>query len=364
MNTRRGRNWPLPLVIIVDILLVGVGLIIFALFHHVIPQDVGLAGQALPTLASGTPAAVTTASSSGNIEGTSVSTAPLSGVTKPSQTQMQTSSSQSASSTTAKTDQPPLEGMFAEKFRDKFTTGAVEKTADSYKSAHLNVTVKKVSTGKIAYTVIDIYVADLKYFRTAFATGKYARGVTTTVLKMAKDNQAVAAISGDYYGIRDKGIVIRNGILYREKLYRDVLIMNNDGSMQTFAAAEFDIKTVLKNGAWQGWSFGPMLLKDGQPMTSFDSDVNLANPRGTIGYYEPGHYCFVLVDGRQPGYSEGMTTRQLSQLFYDLGCIVAYNLDGGQSAIVTFMDKIANRPYEGGREISDIIYVTDELPEG
>lgn len=106
-----------------------------------------------------------------------------------------------------------------------------------------------------------------------------------------------------------------------------------------------------------------MLLKDGQPMTSFNSDVNVANPRGAIGYYEPGHYCFVLVDGRQPGYSNGMTTRQLSQLFYDLGCKVAYNLDGGQSAVVTFMDSVANKPYKGGREISDIIYVADGLPE-
>ena len=318
-NTKGGRNWPLPMVVALDILLVGIGLIIFALFHHVIPQDVGLMGQALPTLASGTPAAVTTASSSGQIEGTTFLTEPLSGVTKNTQSEIQSSSSQGSSTVTTKPEQPRLEGAFAEKFKSRFTTGAVEKTADSYKSAHVNLTVKKVSTGNIAYFVIDIYVADLKYFRTAFATGKYARGFTNTVLEMDKANQAIAAISGDYYGIRDKGIVIRNGVLYRDKLYRDVLIMNNDGSMQTFTAAEFDIKNVLKNGAWQGWSFGPMLLKDGKPMTTFNSDVNVENPRGAIGYFEPGHYCFVLVDGRQPGYSDGMTTRQLSKLFFDLG---------------------------------------------
>ncbi len=355
---RQYRVWPLPLVIAIDILLVGVGLVVFALFHHVLPRDVGIAGLALPSMT--TERTMESASPS-----PSATTDPLSGQTEPSFVfpSLSPGATPTTAATTTQPTAPLAEGLFAEKFRDKFTAGEVEKTDTSYKSAHVNVSVEKVSTGKVAYTVIDIYVIDPAYLRTAFAAGKYARGVSATVLEMATDNQAIAAISGDYYGIRDRGIVIRNGVLYREKLYRDVLIMNHDGSMATFTAAEFDIKTVLEQGAWQGWSFGPMLLKDGQPMTSFNSDVNVANPRGAIGYYEPGHYCFVLVDGRQPGYSNGMTTRQLSQLFYDLGCKVAYNLDGGQSAVVTFMDSVANKPYKGGREISDIIYVADGLPE-
>ena len=56
------------------------------------------------------------------------------------------------------------------------------------------------------------------------------------------------------------------------------------------------------------------------------------NPRSAVGYYEPGHYCFVVIDGRQPGYSKGATLMQLAQLFESLGCKEAYNLDGGKSA--------------------------------
>jgi exopolysaccharide biosynthesis protein len=83
------------------------------------------------------------------------------------------------------------------------------------------------------------------------------------------------------------------------------------------------------------------------------------NPRSAIGYYEPGHYCFVTVDGRKEGYSIGMTVPELAQLFEDLGCQSAYNLDGGQTAVMMFGDSIANQPYHGGRKTSDIIYITE-----
>lgn len=41
----------------------------------------------------------------------------------------------------------------------------------------------------------------------------------------------------------------------------------------------------------------------------------------------------------------------------DLGCRVAYNLDGGKTAAMTFGDSLANQPAQGGRTTSDIIYI-------
>ena len=136
--------------------------------------------------------------------------------------------------------------------------------------------------------------------------------------------------------------------------------MFQDGSMQTYSRRDVDLDAIIAQGAYQSWAFGPMLLKDGQVMSEFNSTVNRANPRSAIGYYEPGHYVFVLIDGRQDGYSVGMTTAEMSQLFYDMGCKVAYNLDGGQSAVMAWQGEVANRPYNGGRSTSDIIYITDE----
>ena len=335
---------PLALVIALDILFLGIGLVTFALFHHVLPRDVGKAGQVLPRST-----VILSDNATGTIHSDILAPEPLTGP-----------DDSTASTTAAATAEAKNTGGFAEKFKDRFTSGAVEQTETTYKSANINVTLQKVQKNGAAYIVTDIYVSDIRFFKTAFATGKYGRGLTDSVLHMAAANKAIVALSGDYFGIRDKGIVIRNGVLYRDSSDRDVMILNNDGSMATFTATEFNIESVQKQGAWQSWSFGPMLLKDGKPMTAFNSDVPSLNPRSAIGYYEPGHYCFVLVDGRHPGYSDGMTLKQLSQLFYDLGCKVAYNLDGGQSAVMTFKDKVASSPYADSRNVSDIVYIADQ----
>jgi exopolysaccharide biosynthesis protein len=304
-------------------------------FHHVLPRDIKTSGESLPRPS--TTATSTVLASSSQTEQASSG---------------ETSTAESTAVTTAN-------GTWGAKFAGKFTDGSIEKTSTSYKSANINIKINKVQADKVTYYVADIYLRDLDYFRTAFAGGSYAHGRTATVPDMAAASKAILAINGDYYGIRDLGVVIRNGELYRETMFKDVLLMNYDGSMQTFTAAEFDIGQVKAIGAWQAWSFGPMLLDGGQPMTKFNSDVPSLNPRSAIGYFEPGHYCFVLVDGRQDGYSIGMTLTQLSKTFYDLGCKSAYNLDGGQSSVLFFIDGLANQPYRGGRQSSDIIYIAE-----
>jgi exopolysaccharide biosynthesis protein len=68
----------------------------------------------------------------------------------------------------------------------------------------------------------------------------------------------------------------------------------------------------------------------------------------------------VVVDGRQEGYSVGMTLSELSQLFYDLGCNAAYNLDGGAASKMVYLDGFVNQPYNGGRSTGDIVYIRDQ----
>ena len=86
-------------------------------------------------------------------------------------------------------------------------------------------------------------------------------------------------------------------------------------------------------------------------------------PRGNrftvFGYYEPGHYCFVTIDGRKSGYSNGLTLANEAKLMESLGCKVAFNLDGGQTSQFYWNDSMFNVPYKNGRFTSDIICVID-----
>lgn len=56
------------------------------------------------------------------------------------------------------------------------------------------------------------------------------------------------------------------------------------------------------------------------------------NPRTAIGYRADGSYFFMVVDGRQTGFSVGATIPELAQFALDLGAVEAINMDGGRSS--------------------------------
>ena len=104
-------------------------------------------------------------------------------------------------------------------------------------------------------------------------------------------------------------------------------------------------------------SFGPLLIVNGQVLEVKGFGGGL-NPRTAIGYFAPGHYCFVVVDGRSSE-SRGVTTAELSLLMYNLGCVRGYNLDGGQTSVMAWDGKVVNQPVDGGRSCSDIVMITE-----
>ena len=201
---------------------------------------------------------------------------------------------------------------------------------------------------------------NIENLRSAFAKGEYGTGITAWPADMAEENNAIVAISGDYYGARQRSVVIRNGVLYREEMLDDICVLYYDGRMETYTKEEFDLEEAIGQSVWQAWSFGPSLLgENGEALEEFDSSIFVRNPRCAIGYYEPGHYCLLVVDGRQPGLSRGMFLEEMSQLFADLGCKAAYNLDGGHCAFMTRDANVISKPYRPSKDISNGIFICE-----
>lgn len=321
-NKRLRPGW----VILVDILMVGIVLVVFALFHHVLPRK----GAAITQIVDFVPS-ITAA---------------------PTQSAAQFSAAPTAVQAELLPTPTPEIGDFSAAFPTE-DTGA--DALFSYQSDSLRVAVRMVQENGVTYYVADVWVKNISYFRTAFAGGEFAQGIRDKPVEMARENNAIFAVTGDYYGARSQGIVIRNGTLYRDVLYEDVCVLYLDGTLATYKKEEFDLDAAVADKAWQAWSFGPELLREGQPITKFSGGIRDKNPRCAIGYYEPGHYCLVVVDGRQEGYSSGMTLTELSQLMFSLGCTTAYNLDGGATAQMMFQGETVNRPTGGGRQSSDIL---------
>ena len=143
-------------------------------------------------------------------------------------------------------------------------------------------------------------------------------------------------------------------------------VLYQDGTMATYGPSQFDPEAALEQGILQTWIFGPRLLDDsGKALTSFDTwdYIKKTHPRTALGYYEPGHYCFVTVDGRQPGYSRGMSLPELAQVFEGLGCAAAYNLDGGHTVFMTLENRYVNHSYKPSKTISDCICICEPKKE-
>ena len=251
---------------------------------------------------------------------------------------------------------------FAEHFTDEIIV-----TENSYSSPNISVELQTHSVdidGRTSvYHVADIYVASLDNLRTYTAHGGNAYMDAQNIMDMDADVNPTLAISGDYVTLQYGGFLMRNGeLLNSEYTYCDICVLYSDGRMVTYPQDGYNIDEILANDPLQIWNFGPALLDaDGHVKDSYNVSMTVSypNPRSAIGYYEPGHYCFVVVDGRQDGYSYGLRIPELAAIFEELGCTEAYNLDGGGSAVMVFNHEKYSRQSNGGRDLGDIIYVAE-----
>ena len=173
-----------------------------------------------------------------------------------------------------------------------------------------------------------------------------------TVAEIAGEQQAVFAVSTDLFTARDGnqvGIVIRNGlVLYDAKAKHqaggrpaiDTLALYSDGHADSFLPTEKRAEEYLAEGALQVYTFGPVLVRDGEiPDEIREYDDRNLNPMHAFGMVEPGHYIDVVCEGRLKSVngSTGVMTEALAKIMKDRGCSIAVALDGGDSAVMAFM---------------------------
>ncbi len=246
-------------------------------------------------------------------------------------------------------------------------------TGTTYTGTNGTVGITTVSTGsgtdKVTYFVADLRLAQGTALRAAFAEDTFGTNVIAYPSTLAKANGAVFAINGDYYGFRDTGIVVRNGVAFRDRGARQGLAVYRDGRMALYDETATSAARLVADGVWQTLSFGPGLVSGGTVLSGIDAievDTNVGNhsiqgeqPRTGIGMIADNHFVAVVADGRSSGYSRGVTMTEFAAIFAGLGAQVAYNLDGGGSSAMYFDGALVNNPLGKGQErgTSDILYV-------
>ncbi|MCB9418309.1 MAG: phosphodiester glycosidase family protein [Ardenticatenaceae bacterium] len=240
----------------------------------------------------------------------------------------------------------------------------------SYQDANIQITIDVIREYNTDIYVADVVVSDVAYLKTAFAQNTYGRNIKETTSEIADDHDAILAINGDYYGFRNSGFVIRNGVLYRTTAAdrtSEALIVAADGNFEIVNESSSDAQTLYDEGALQAFSFGPALITDGEISVTSNSEVSKSkssNPRTAIGMVDPLHYVFIVSDGRT-SQSAGLSLLELAEIMQEYGCTEAYNLDGGGSSTMVFNGKVINNPTDGRsygeRRVSDIIYIGEYL---
>ncbi|GAA1410915.1 phosphodiester glycosidase family protein [Oerskovia paurometabola] len=250
-------------------------------------------------------------------------------------------------------------------------TGA---TADASTSSDgTSVSVRQVVEGSgddtVTYYVADVVLGEATDLRSAFAQNAFGENITEKTSDIAAGNDALLAINGDYYGFRSTGIVIRNGVVYRDEGAREGLAFYRDGTVEVYDETTTTAQELVDAGVWNTLSFGPALLDGGDVLDGIadvEVDTNVGNhsiqgeqPRTAVGVIGENHLVFVVVDGRSTGYSRGVTMTGLAEIMQDLGATTAYNLDGGGSSTMYYDGELVNDPLGRGAErgTSDILYV-------
>lgn len=99
----------------------------------------------------------------------------------------------------------------------------------------------------------------------------------------------------------------------------------------------------------QGASFLPTLLKDGEKQRIPSSWANARHPRTLVGHFTNGDLFLMVIDGRQQGWSLGVTLEDAQEKMLEFNIRDAYNLDGGGSSTFYYDGKVLNKP-SGGQE--------------
>jgi hypothetical protein len=246
-------------------------------------------------------------------------------------------------------------------------------TGSSYTSDGASVELSTVVTGSgdstVTYYVADVTLTDATVLQSAFAQNEFGTNIIDETSDIAEQNDAIFAVNGDYYGFRDTGIVIRNGVVYRDEGARQGLAFYRDGTVQVYDETATTADELVADGVWNTLSFGPAIVEDGEIVDGIEDvevDTNVGNhsiqgdqPRTAVGVIDSNHLVFVVVDGRSPGYSEGVSLTELGEIFQDLGATTAYNIDGGGSSTMYFDGEVVNDPLGKGQErgTSDILYI-------
>ena len=210
--------------------------------------------------------------------------------------------------------------------------------------------LEKIESSRYVGYVLEI--PDPRRIQVATAANIQEKGDTTS--NIAKMNGAVAAINGGGFhdpngtgtGRLPYGFILHDGeyIIGKDVGPSEAVDLIGFSKSGNLIAGNYDKTELADMKAMEGITFGPPLIVDGKKMITDGDGGWGVGPRTAIGQRKDGTVLFVVIDGRQPGYSIGATLRDVQDVLYEKGAYIAANLDGGSSSTLYLNGKVVNKP--------------------
>ncbi|HZK27405.1 MAG TPA: phosphodiester glycosidase family protein [Thermoclostridium sp.] len=114
----------------------------------------------------------------------------------------------------------------------------------------------------------------------------------------------------------------------------------------------------------QGYQCSGSLVEDGKNVSKdldeWAGNLRIPTPKTAVGIKDESTLVFLVVDGRQPQYSTGVSGSQLADILISLGVTEAAILDGGASSQLIYNGEIANRPSTGRERLLASAFIVIE----
>lgn len=174
-------------------------------------------------------------------------------------------------------------------------------------------------------------------------------GRGTKLSEIVKQNKAIAGINAG--GFSDPGGVGNGGTLCSAVIMNQKLLFGNKTAKYSLIGlsknhkltlGKYTYQQALNAGIESAVEFGPFLIVNGKDQIQ-NANSGGIQPRMAIGQKRDGTFIFVVIDGRQPGYSLGTNLLELQNIFKRYDAYHAANLDGGSSATMYYNGKVINK---------------------
>lgn len=185
--------------------------------------------------------------------------------------------------------------------------------------------------------------------------------------EIVKKNNAVGGINAggftDENGVGSgnslcRATIINKKMQYGSKSSRYSLIgLTSDSKL---VLGKYNYQEAMAQGIESAIEFGPYLIVNGNNQIT-NANSGGIHPRTAIGQKQDGTMIFVVIDGRQVGYSIGTNLLELQNIFNKYDAYNAANLDGGSSSTMYYNGKLVNKPSTpaGQRYLPNAFIVTE-----